>query len=146
MTRAHAQSHSDDQKQSITLADILGAMFAGSLCYYFGALANFYALSLIQANVERALLFSYPAMVIVFHALWTRERPATSTLVTVALTSFGVLLVTGAADQSLTQQQLIGVGWVLFCSVTIALYFMMSASLTQRLGSGNFTEIGRAHV
>jgi len=80
-------------------------------------------------------------MVIVFHALWTRERPATSTLMSVALTSFGVLLVTGATDQSLTQQQLIGVGWVLFCSVTIALYFMMSASLTQRLGSGNFTAI-----
>ncbi len=141
LTRAHTQSHSHDKKHSITLADVLGAMFAGLLCYYFGALANFYALSLIQANVERALLFSYPAMVIVFHALWTRERPATSTLVSVALTSFGVLLVTGAADQSLTQQQLIGVGWVLFCSVTIALYFMMSASLTQRLGSGNFTAI-----
>ena len=141
LTRGQTHGYSQDQKHSITLADVLSAMFAGLLCYYFGALANFYALSLIQANVERALLFSYPAMVIVFSALWTRERPATSTLVSVALTSFGVLLVTGAADQSLTQQQLIGVGWVLFCSITIALYFMMSASLTQRLGSGNFTAI-----
>ncbi len=141
LARVQTYGHSQDQRYSLQLADVLGAMFAGVLCYYFGALANFYALSLIQANVERALLFSYPAMVIVFHALWTRERPATSTLMSVALTSFGVLLVTGATDQSLTQQQLIGVGWVLFCSVTIALYFMMSASLTQRLGSGNFTAI-----
>ncbi len=141
LARVRTYGHSQDQRYSTQLADVLGAMFAGVLCYYFGALANFYALSLIQANVERALLFSYPAMVIVFHALWTRERPATSTLMSVALTSFGVLLVTGATDQSLTQQQLIGVGWVLFCSVTIALYFMMSASLTQRLGSGNFTAI-----
>jgi drug/metabolite transporter (DMT)-like permease len=141
LARVQIYGHSQDQRYSTQLADVLGAMFAGVLCYYFGALANFYALSLIQANVERALLFSYPAMVIVFHALWTRERPATSTLISVALTSFGVLLVTGATDQSLTQQQLIGVGWVLFCSVTIALYFMMSASLTQRLGSGNFTAI-----
>lgn len=141
LARVQTYGHSQDQRYSLQLADVLSAMFAGVLCYYFGALANFYALSLIQANVERALLFSYPAMVIVFHALWTRERPATSTLMSVALTSFGVLLVTGATDQSLTQQQLIGVGWVLFCSVTIALYFMMSASLTQRLGSGNFTAI-----
>jgi drug/metabolite transporter (DMT)-like permease len=141
LARVQTYGHSQDQRYSTQLADVLGAMFAGVLCYYFGALANFYALSLIQANVERALLFSYPAMVIVFHALWTRERPATSTLMSVALTSFGVLQVTGATDQSLTQQQLIGVGWVLFCSVTIALYFMMSASLTQRLGSGNFTAI-----
>lgn len=141
VARVQTYGHSQDQRYSLQLADVLSAMFAGVLCYYFGALANFYALSLIQANVERALLFSYPAMVIVFHALWTRERPATSTLMSVALTSFGVLLVTGATDQSLTQQQLIGVGWVLFCSVTIALYFMMSASLTQRLGSGNFTAI-----
>jgi drug/metabolite transporter (DMT)-like permease len=141
LSRAHAHSHAHIQKHCLPPADVLGAMLAGLLCYYCGALANFYALSLIQASVERALLFSYPAMVIVFHALWTRERPATSTLVSVALTSFGVLLVTGAADQSLTQQQLIGVGWVLFCSFTIAIYFMMSASLTQRLGSGNFTAV-----
>lgn len=140
-SRSLSRGRTHSQTQSTAPTDILGAMFAGLLCYYFGALANFYALSLIQANVERALLFSYPAMVIVFHALWTRERPATATLMSVALTSVGVLLVTGAADQSLTPQQLIGVGWVLFCSVTIALYFMMSASLTQRLGSGNFTAI-----
>ena len=79
LARVQTYGHSQDQRYSTQLADVLGAMFAGVLCYYFGALANFYALSLIQANVERALLFSYPAMVIVFHALWTRERPATST-------------------------------------------------------------------
>ena len=137
----NSQMHAHGVLRSPTLSDVIGAMFAGILCYYFGALANFYALSLIQANVERALLFSYPALVIVFNALWTWERPASATLLSVALTSFGVLLVTGAADQSLTQQQLLGVGWVLFCSFTIAVYFMLSAPLTQRLGSGNFTAI-----
>lgn len=121
--------------------DVLGAMLAGLLCYYFGALANFYALTLIQANVERALLFSYPAMIIVAQAIWLRKWPPSATLVALVFTSLGIVFVTGAIDTQLTTEQLEGVIWVLFCSATIAIYFLMSASLTQRLGAGNFTAI-----
>jgi hypothetical protein len=38
--------------------DVLLAIFAGVLCYYLGALANFYALTIIDASVERPLLFA----------------------------------------------------------------------------------------
>ena len=121
--------------------DVLGAIFAGLLCYYLGALANFYALTLIQANVERALLFSYPAMVIIFQALWLRQWPPAATIIALSFTSLGIFFVTGAMDTQLSAEQLEGVIWVLFCSLTIAIYFMMSAPLTQRLGAGNFTAI-----
>ena len=122
-----------------TALHLIAAAAAGLWCYYFGALANFYALTLIQANVERALLFSYPTMVVLFSAITTRAIPSRSTMVALATTSLGVLLVTGAADAQLSSDQWQGIFWVLFCSVTIACYFMANGALTQNMSSATFT-------
>ena len=122
-----------------TALQLTAAASAGLWCYYFGALANFYALTLIQANVERALLFSYPAMVVFFSAITTRAIPSKSTMLALATTSLGVLLVTGAADAPLSSEQWEGVFWVLFCSITIACYFMANGALTRSMSSATFT-------
>lgn len=115
------------------------AVLAGIVCYAIGASANFYALTLIDASVERALLFSYPALVVM--AAWTlsRQRPNATTMLAVLATWLGIALTVGAFGQSLTKQDFVGVGWVLFCSATIAFYFMMSAKLTRTMGSAQFT-------
>ncbi len=124
---------------SPTPGQLLAAALAGVWCYYLGALANFYALTVIQANVERALLFSYPAIVVLLSALGTRKLPSGSTLLALMTTSIGVFLVTGAADVSLTTAQWKGVLWVMFCSVTIATYFLASGILTRAMSSAAFT-------
>lgn len=117
----------------------LAAAAAGIWCYYLGALANFYALTLIQANVERALLFSYPAVVVLITSLATRTLPSFATFLALLATTFGVVLVTGAADASLTGEQWRGVLFVIFCSVTIATYFLASGRLTKTLSAASFT-------
>ena len=43
---------------------VWAAVAAGLAGYYLGALINFYALTLISASLERVLLFSYPALVL----------------------------------------------------------------------------------
>ena len=43
---------------------VLAAVIAGITCYYVGAMVDFWALTLIDASIERVLLFSYPAMVV----------------------------------------------------------------------------------
>ncbi len=116
-------------------------MAAGCLCYYLGSLANFYALTLIQASVERALLFSYPAMVVMMQAATLRRWPGWGVTASLLITSAGVFMVTGAIDEALTPQQLEGVVWVLFCSMTIAIYFIVSGRLTNTMGAANFTVI-----
>jgi drug/metabolite transporter (DMT)-like permease len=134
-----AQRFKGKPSQKPTPLHLIAAAAAGLWCYYFGALANFYALTLIQANVERALLFSYPAMVVLFSAVTSRAIPSRSTMVSLATTSLGVLLVTGAADAQLSSDQWQGIFWVLFCSVTIACYFMANGALTRNMSSATFT-------
>ena len=109
-----------------SIPQLIAAAAAGVWCYYLGALANFYALTLIQANVERALLFSYPAIVVVLAALG-RALPSASTTLALITTSAGVFLVTGAAGTPVSIP-MAGVFWVMFCSITIATYFLASAA------------------
>jgi len=128
-------------KANPSLSAYLWAAFAGLLCYYAGALANFYSLTLIDASVERPLLFAYPAVVILLSALLTRTWPKKSTLGALLMTFFGVFLVTGAAEANLSTTTWKGIGWVMFSSATIAMYFLFSESLTRKLGSGRYTLI-----
>ena len=119
--------------------DLLLAIFAGFFCYYLGALANFYALTIIDASVERPLLFAYPIFVVIITTLITRQPPSARVLLALLLTTLGVALVTGALNVRLTASQWSGMAWILFCSLSIAIYTLISGELTQRLGSGLFT-------
>ncbi len=119
--------------------DLTLAVFAGFLCYYLGALANFYALTIIDASVERPLLFAYPIFVVIITTLITRQPPAARVLLALLLTTLGVVLVTGALNARLSANQWSGMAWILFCSMSIAIYTLISGELTQRLGSGLFT-------
>ena len=53
---------------------VLAAVIAGITCYYVGAMVDFWALTLIDASIERVLLFSYPAMVVLIGSLLKRRR------------------------------------------------------------------------
>ena len=119
--------------------DLLLALFAGFLCYYLGALANFYALTIIDASVERPLLFAYPIFVVIITTVITRQPPSARVLLALLLTTLGVVLVTGALNARLSASQWSGMAWILFCSLSIAIYTLISGELTQRLGSGLFT-------
>ncbi|MGA1580904.1 MAG: DMT family transporter [Luminiphilus sp.] len=121
--------------------DVLLAIFAGVLCYYLGALANFFALTIIDASVERPLLFAYPIFVVLITTAIDRRPPSPRVILALLLTSLGVILVTDALNTTLTEAEWSGMGWILFCSISIAIYFLISGELTQRLGSGLFTFI-----
>ena len=129
------------QDVGISRRDIGLAIFAGLLCYYLGALANFYALTIIDASVERPLLFAYPIFVVLIKMAIERKAPSPRVILALLLTSLGVLLVTGALSTTLTDTEWAGMGWIMFCSVSIAIYFLISGDLTRRLGSGLFTLI-----
>ena len=121
--------------------DLMLAIFAGLLCYYLGALANFYALTIIDASVERPLLFAYPIFVVLITTIMTHKPPSPRVLLALMLSTLGVILVTGALQTELSAPEWSGMAWILFCSLSIAIYFLISGELTQRLGSGLFTLI-----
>jgi drug/metabolite transporter (DMT)-like permease len=118
---------------------LLGAAAAGCLCYYLGALLDFRALTLIDASVERVLLFSYPSMVVVLHAAIYRERPQLRVLTALVITYAGILMVVTALDATVLRGNVTGAGLVLACALSSALYYLASDRWTPSIGSVAFT-------
>lgn len=118
---------------------VLGAAAAGAMCYYGGAMLDFYALTLLDAGVERVLLFAYPSVVVLFYALLYRQLPQASVLIAVAVTYAGILMVVSGFDLRLLRTNFAGAGLVIGCSLTMAVYYLASDRWTPALGSIRFT-------
>ena len=82
------------------------------------------------------MLFAYPIFVVIITTVITRQPPSARVLLALLMTTLGVVLVTGALNARLTASQWSGMAWILFCSLSIAIYTLISGELTQRLGSG----------
>jgi drug/metabolite transporter (DMT)-like permease len=115
------------------------AALAGSLGYGAGALVDFRALELIDVSVERALLFTYPAMIVGWQAITRRQLPRAAVLLALTATYGGILLVVGGFDAALWRQNLLGALLVLTCSACMACYFVIGERGIAVLGSSGFT-------
>jgi drug/metabolite transporter (DMT)-like permease len=117
------------------------AVLAGVLCYYVGALVDFWALMLIDASLERVLLFSYPAMVVAIGAVMERRAPEARMVGAMALTYVGIFFAMGGIDLAELKANLFGAALVLIAALTTALYFLIGARYTRELGSTRFAAI-----
>jgi drug/metabolite transporter (DMT)-like permease len=122
-------------------AAFAAAVFAGIVCYYVGALVDFWALVLIDASIERVLLFSYPAMVVMIGAVFERRAPERRVVAAMLLTYLGIFFAMGGIDISELRANLFGAMLVLVAALTTAVYFLIGARYTRELGSTRFAAI-----
>jgi drug/metabolite transporter (DMT)-like permease len=118
---------------------IVGAAAAGALCYYFGAILDFYALTLLDLGIERVLLYSYPSMVVLLYALVYRVRPPKGVVAALSITYVGILLVVSGFDLHVFRVNFTGSGLVLVTALTMAIYYLASDRYTAALGSIGYT-------
>jgi drug/metabolite transporter (DMT)-like permease len=117
------------------------AALAGALGYAVGALVDFRALEMIDVSVERALLFTYPALIVAWQAVARRRLPRPAILGALLLTYAGIVLVVGAFDGLVWRQNLFGAVLVLICAACMACYFVLGERLIPQLGSSGFTVV-----
>lgn len=120
---------------------IIMAAFAGALCYYVGALLDFLALTMIDASIERVLIFSYPAMVVLFTAVRDRSWPPRNMLLATALAYLGIFFTMGGFDLAELRANLFGALLVIGSAMSYAIYFLVSEKYTRSVGSARFTLI-----
>jgi drug/metabolite transporter (DMT)-like permease len=122
-------------------AAFFAAVVAGVVCYYVGALVDFWALMLIDASIERVLLFSYPAMVVAIGAVLDRRAPEARVVWAMVLTYAGIFFAMGGIDFAELRANLFGAFLVLVAALTTAIYFLIGAKYTRELGSTRFAAI-----
>lgn len=115
------------------------AALAGVLCYAIGAMVDFRALELIDVSLERALLFTYPTLIVAWQALHQRRWPRPRMLLALSLAYLGILLVVGVLDGDAWRGNLAGSLMVLGCASTTAAYFLIGERCMRELGSSGFT-------
>jgi drug/metabolite transporter (DMT)-like permease len=108
------------------------------VCYYVGALVDFWALTMIDASVERVLLFSYPAMVVLISSVMNRQAPDTRVVLAMLATYLGIFFAMGGIDLRELRANLFGAGLVLIAALTTAIYFLIGEKFTRELGSTRF--------
>ena len=116
-------------------------MLAGIVCYYVGALVDFWALTLIDASIERVLLFSYPALVVLIGSFMRRRAPDARVVAAMVVTYVGIFFAMGGIDLAELRANLFGASLVLVAALTTAIYFLIGERYTHELGSTRFAAI-----
>lgn len=114
---------------------------AGMLCFYVGAMLDFYALTLIDAGLERVILYTYPAFIVMTLSAKNRRRPERRVAGALLLTFAGVMLAVGGVDASLLRANTVGAFLVLIGAVTYTVYFFANEYVGKRVGSSLFTAL-----
>lgn len=140
--RANSPGQSGHVRKEMRGGAIVAAAIAGITCYYVGALLDFWALTLIDASVERVLLFSYPALVVTISSFMRRRAPEARLVAAMLVTYLGIFFVMGGIDLHELRQNLFGAGLVLIAALTTAIYFLIGERYTHELGSTRFAAIG----
>ncbi len=125
----------------IDLNSLLLTAAVGLLCYYFGSLVNFYALTKLDAGLERVLLFTYPSLVVIIGSMTGLTKATIPTVVSILVTFVGISLIVGAGAEEVLDENINGAGWVGLCALTIAIYLLIADKLIPRMGSSMFTLI-----
>ncbi|NKB37527.1 MAG: EamA family transporter [Gammaproteobacteria bacterium] len=118
---------------------LTASLIAGFACYYVGGSIDFYALTLIDAGLERVLLYTYPTIIVLSLALLNKRWPSWQVIFSLLITYLGILLAIGAFDMSLWRANAFGSFLVLLCAVTYAGYFFANDIAGKRIGSAVFT-------
>ncbi|MGJ8561043.1 MAG: DMT family transporter [Litorimonas sp.] len=116
-----------------------GAMAAGILAYYVCTFLDFQGLKHITAQLERLLLFTYPAFVVIFGALFFGGRITKAGLACVALAYSGLAVVFIGGDITESDNLWLGAGLVLLCAALFALFQLIANRYVDKIGARVFT-------
>ncbi|MEM7730432.1 MAG: DMT family transporter [Pseudomonadota bacterium] len=119
--------------------ETLAAMAAGVLAYYVCTFLDFQGLKYITAQLERLLLFTYPAFVVIFGAIFFGGRITRAGLASVALAYSGLAVVFLRGDITESDNLWLGAGLILLCAALFALFQLMAKGFVDRIGARVFT-------
>ena len=115
------------------------AMLAGVLAYYVCTWLDFSGLQYITAQLERLLLFTYPAFVILFGAMFFGGRLTVWGIAAVALAYSGLAVVFIGGDITESTNLWLGSGLVLGCAMLFALFQLIAKTFIDKIGPQLFT-------
>ncbi|MBM3734151.1 MAG: DMT family transporter [Acidobacteria bacterium] len=131
----------DASRPPLSRGDWMWLVWLAFVGYYASTYLDFWGLEYISAALERIILFTYPAWVLLISAVWTRQPVRGRDIASLALSFFGI------AMSFVNDMRFVGPGpmvWkgsllVFGASVVYSFYLLGSKHVVLRIGSQRFT-------
>ncbi len=120
-------------------------LFCGFFGYYLASWLSFYSLHFISIQLERIILFSYPALVVLGTAIISRRMPSLRIALAACLTYIGVCVIFAFEWSSPNSEGqthdtvMLGAALVSLSALFFAANILVSKNLIQQYGSRFFT-------
>lgn len=112
--------------------DFAFLILSGLMGLYAAALADFYGLLYISASLERIILYTYPAFVLILSVIFFKERFGKRKAVSIILTYLGLILALNLFGGKV-KTSLLGAGLVLFSAVIYSGSYIITEVLGRRV-------------
>jgi len=109
-------------------------VLSGLTGLYAAAIADFYGLLYIDASLERTILYTYPAIVVLWAAVFFNEKLVVKKIAAMAVTYLGLALAVKLFGGGLKAHYL-GVALVLFSAVIYSLSYIITEVLGRRVSA-----------
>ncbi len=117
----------------------VNCILAGFFGYYLATLSDFYSLTLIDANINRIILYTFPAYVLILNSIIERKLPQTRDIFFFILVQIGLFFVLGGFNLSLTSANKIGAALALCAAISYSIYIIINQQTGKKTGSILFT-------
>lgn len=107
-------------------------LLLGGLVMALVQVAYFYAIRAIEVAAAILIQYTSPVLVVVFSALFLKDRMTSAKLAALALALAGCFLVVGGLDASLADLNLGGLGWGIAASMSFAAYTLIGERAMHR--------------
>ena len=125
----------------LSLRELLAVFGLGAVGYYVASTLDYLGLQFVTAGIGRLLLFLYPTIVVLLSAVFFK-RPVRRRDVAALLVSYtGVALVLSAAMGGENLDLAAGAALVFGSAVAYAVYLVIGAELTKRIGAIRFAAL-----
>ena len=118
---------------------LVRAALVGVLGYWFASYTDFLGLLYISAQFERLILFTYPAFVVLFGALFFGQPMRARAVAGIGISYSGLLLIFATKLGVLGTEVAKGAALVLAAAIAFALYQLLAKGLIGRIGPRLFT-------
>ena len=125
----------------VSWRDIIYLALSGLLGLYAAALADFYGLIYIDASIERVILYTYPAIVVVWAAVFFKEQLDRRKGLSLILTYAGLALVLKITS-GVSRADATGAVLVLFSAVIYSLSYILTEFLSRRVSGVKIAAYG----
>ena len=122
-----------------TKSVFIKAALVGAIAYYVCAFLDFSGLKLITAQLERLLLFTYPAFVFILGALFFGGRMTVWGALSIAIAYAGIALIFLSGDIASGENVALGSAMVILCAFFFGLSQLLAKPLINAMGSSLYT-------